>query len=276
MKIQIPNLMILMALCLLSINACVKPSAPVPADVAQSVPESVPSPSPEIRTDVLIYGGPGSWKDEVQSLKEILYTHGATYEVLTPGQIDQLTVDQLLKYRMLLIAGGDAPTVRKALSVETHFRIREAVQNRGLNYLGFCAGAWLAVAPAPPPNEDVVYGLGVVEGPILTENYLWKSGHAYGLDQTQFPDGRRMPLLWYGGPITPNASSGIVAKYADGTPAISQLWSGKGFVILSGLHPAANKKILNQIGIYNREAIAPEFAWSLLNGAIHQLPLPTF
>jgi glutamine amidotransferase-like uncharacterized protein len=276
MKIQISNLIVTAALLLLHLSACVKPSAPVPEQVSSPAPESVPSPSPEIRTDVLIYGGPGSWKAEVESLKEILYAHGATYEVLGPEQIDQLPVEQLLKYRLLLIAGGDAPTVRKSLSVEAHFRIREAVQKHGLNYLGFCAGAWLAVAPAPLPNEDVIYGLGVVEGPVLQQNYLWKNGRAYGLDQTQFPDGAKRQLLWYGGPITPNISAGIIAKYADGTPAITQIWSGKGFVILSGLHPAANKKILNQIGIYNREAIAPELAWALLNGAIHQIPLSTF
>jgi len=271
---------IVMTMIVLILNACVKPGGVTGESIV--APESFPpptapdSPIGNARTDVLIYGGPGSWKDEIAALKAILYSHGSTYEEILPTQLNQLSVEDFQKYRVILFAGGDAPTVRKALSTETHARLREAVQKNGLSYLGFCAGAWLAVAPAPLSNEDVTYGLGVVNGPLLETNYLGKQGHAFGLDKTSLPDGSIRKLLWYGGPITPDIPGGVIAKYADGTPAISQIWSGKGLVIISGLHPAANKLILSKIGILDREAIAPDFAWTLLQGAIQQKPLPAF
>jgi hypothetical protein len=47
-------------------------------------------------------------------------------------------------------------------------------------------------------------------------------------------------------------------------------------VIISGLHPAANKSILSRVHLFDPEAIAPDFAWELLDGAIHHRHLPTF
>jgi len=253
-------------------TACVQPSNPPLAN--KEAPEASVGTD---HTEVLIYGGPGSWKAEIDSLKTILYSHGVTYQELKPSQFNDLSLDELSKFKLVLFAGGDAPTVREALSVETRARIREAVQQRGLNYLGFCAGAWLAVAPAPAEGEvDVVYGLGVVNGPLLELNYLAKAGRSNSLDQARFPDGSQRKLLWYGGPITVDLPGTVLIRYSDGTAAASQVWSGKGLVIMSGLHPAADKPILNHLGLFDREAIAPEFAWSLIEAAIYQKPLPTF
>lgn len=257
--------------------ACTQPGAPIPPNTEQQLaPESSPPVAADARTDVLIYSGPGSWGAEIASLKEILFANGSTYEILSPQKLNRFTVEDYLKYKAILFAGGDAPTVRKVLSTETHARLREAVQVHGLNYIGFCAGAWLAVAPAPAPDEDVVYGLGVVDGPVLTLNFLAKQNRNFALDYAIFPDGSRRHLLWYGGPITPDVPGGVIAKYSDGTPAITQIRSGKGLVIVSGLHPAANKKILTNVGLFTREAIAPEFAWALFESVIHNKPLPAF
>ncbi len=251
--------------------ACVQPSTLIPADMA--LPESFGGVG---QTDVLIYGGPGSWRAEIEALKRILYDHKATYEVFTPAQMNQMKIEDYDKYKAILFAGGDASVVRSALSSQTHANIREAVQSNGLNYLGFCAGAWIAVAPEAAPGEDVGYGIGVVKGPYLELNFLAKSGQEHTLDLASFPDGRRRNLLWYGGPVTPNISGKVVVKYSDGTPAISQIRSGKGLVVISGLHPAVTKQILDYIHIGNAEAIAPDFAWSLLEAVIKQKSLPTF
>ncbi len=93
-------------------------------------------------------------------------------------------------------------------------------------------------------------------------------GKPFALDEAQFADGTRRKLLWYGGPVTPEIPGGVIARYSDGSPAISQMQSGKGFVIISGLHPAATKSILDWLGIRDQEAIAPEFAWELLRAVI--------
>ena len=262
---------ILIFLQLLGLISCVKPVAEAPIEI--NAPESMVGSN---RTDVLIYSGPGSWRAEVEALKVILFTHGASYETLTPEQINNLSLQDLTKYRAILFAGGDAPTVRRVLSTETHARIRDAVQKKGLNYLGFCAGAWLAVAPAAKPGEDVIYGLGVVNAPVLKLNYLSLQGSHYALDNSLFPNGIQKKLLWYGGPVTLDLPGTVVAKYSDGTPAISQVKSGEGLVIMSGLHPAVTKSILNYVGLYDRQAIDPDFAWDLLEAVITQKKLATF
>ncbi len=238
---------------------------------------SAPSINPGVdRTDVLIYGGIGSWRPEINSLKETLYSNGATYNEVKAPELDRMPLNDLIKYRLLVIPGGDAETVTKHLSPHTHARLREAVQIEGLDYLGFCAGAWLAVAPAPPPGKDVSYGIGFVDGPIQQTNFLYNQGFGFALTTAFFPDGTKRNQLWYGGPITPDVPGGVIAKYSDGTPAISQIWSGKGLVIISGLHPTATKSILTRLGIFDTEAIAPDLAWKILDAGINKKKLSAF
>ena len=254
-------------------TACAKPSGSPLGSPQFSAPFSSPG---DDHTEVLIYGGPGSWASEVESLKVILYNHGASYQEVSPAQLNSMSLDELTQSNLIIFPGGDAPTVTLNLSAETHAKLREAVQQRGMSYLGFCAGAWLAVAPAPLPHQDVSYGLGIVDGPVLEPNYLSKEGRHFALSKASFPDGTQRDLLWYGGPITPNVAGGVIAKYPDGSPAISQIWSGKGLVMVSGLHPTATQAILEVLGLINRDAIAPDFAWKMLDGVIHRKPLAAF
>jgi len=190
--------------------------------------------------------------------------------------LDSMPLDELSKYALMIFPGGDAPTITKSLTADTHAKLREAVQKRGVDYLGFCAGAWLAISPAPQPGEDVFYGIGVVAGPIQQQNYLYKEGREFAIAKASFPDGTHRDLLWYGGPITPDIPGGVLAKYPDGTPAITQINSGEGLVIVAGLHPTANLAILNVLGLSDPEAIAPDYAWKLIAAGIHHTPLPAF
>lgn len=43
-------------------------------------------------------------------------------------------------------------------------------------------------------------------------------------------------------------AGGVVARYSDGKAAISQAYSGKGFVVLSGPHPEAPQGWRNTAG----------------------------
>jgi glutamine amidotransferase-like uncharacterized protein len=225
---------------------------------------------------VLIFNGDSIWVSEADSIESILQDHRVSYQEVDSKGLDQMTLDQITSYGLLIIPGGYAPTVTASLSHQTHEILREAVQDRGMNYLGFCAGAWLAVAPAPPPGQDVSYGLGLIDGPLLTENYLEKEGFEFKIVPAEFPGGSKRNLLWYGGPITPEISGGVVARYPDGTPAITQVHSGLGFLTLSGLHPTATPGILSVLGFSDLSAVAPDFTWALLDSSMSQQPLPTF
>jgi glutamine amidotransferase-like uncharacterized protein len=243
-----------------------------PASSALNVPDDNPGTD---HTDVLLYTGEGSWGDEIDSLKQILFAHGKTYEEMDDGDFNALDADDLKMYSMVLFAGGDSDKVSAQLNPEIRSLLRKAVKEKGLNYLGFCAGAWLVVSPEPKPEEED-YGFHLIDGPWLDQTSFYNQGRKSAIANALFPDGRRRNLLWFGGPVTPDVPGGVIAKYPDGKPAITQLQAGKGFVIISGLHPAANKKILSKIHLFTKAPIAPDLGWTMLDAAIRGKPMAAF
>jgi hypothetical protein len=222
----------------------------------------------------MVFSGSGTWSSEVASIENLLTVNGMTYQDTSSAQLDAMSVDELAQFGMLIFPGGEGGTEAGSVSAQTHANLREAVQVRGVSYLGFCAGSFVAVAPAPAAGQDVSYGFGVVDGPVLNE---WtppdNPNASYEMTTDTFPDGASIELLWYGGPITPN--TGVIAKYPTGDPAISEMWSGAGFVVLSGIHPTASQAILDALGV---SPATPDTALAvqLMNAALHQQTLPTF
>ncbi len=245
---------------------------------AQPMPQPVPrsNPAPDGRTQVMIFAGDSAWSPEIDSVTEILYNHGVSYKSSDSWELNQLSLEQLSSYRLLIFPGGDAPTMTTSLTLGTRANLRDAVQKKGLSFIGFCAGAWLAISPLPPEGEAARYGIGVVEGPLQEFSFLEKTGQHWALDRITLPGHATRELLWYGGPATPETPGGVVARYSDGKPAISQLHSGNGFVIVSGVHPAATQAVLEALGLRSSEAVYPEFAWQLFEAGLKQAPMPAF
>jgi hypothetical protein len=150
------------------------------------------------------------------------------------------------------------------------------VQKYGLNYLGFCAGAWLVASPDSTTPQGESYGVGIVNDLFLKPTIYSTQGLEYTIVKATFPDGSERDLLWYGGPITPDIPGGVIAKYPDGNPAITQIWSGKGLVIISGLHPTVTKPILRVLGLFDSTAVDPELTWKILYAVIHGVTLPAY
>jgi len=255
----------------LALIGCASPADPLPAS-GPAVPAS--NPGTEL-TDALIYAGPGTWSQEITELANVLYQHGSTYVQMGAQELEALSVEQLARFRLIIVPGGDAWVFTHSLTGSARARLRTAVRERGLSYLGFCAGAWIAVTPEATINDNS-YGVGIVTGPIQEHSYLEKEGRQFALSRAQFPDGTQRELLWYGGPVTPKIPGGVVAKYADGTPAITQMRAGNGFVIISGLHPAISRETLLELNLLQLEAVAPEFAWRLIEAGLKRKELPAF
>lgn len=225
-------------------------------------------------TDVMLFAGSGTWGTEVNNLENIMNAHGVKYQVVTSAQLDAMSVDQMAQFGLMIFPGGSGGTEADSLSSQTHTNLREAVQARGVSYLGFCAGSFIAEAPAPAAGQDVSYGLGVVAGPELDYYYLENQGTDIAMTPLTFADGSTQDILWYGGPVTPSTAGGVIAKYPDGNPAITELWSGKGFVILSGVHPTADQATLAAVGMSSTDGTHQDTAYNLINAALHQQPMP--
>ncbi len=232
---------------------------------------------PPIRGEakVLLLSGSGTWPAEIYSLEKILREHGVQSRQATSQQLENLDLDSLASYSLLVVPGGNAITLTAELSKKTRLNIRTAVRDRGMSYLGFCAGAWMAISPGGTQTEAPPYGFGLIDGPLQSEAIYQRSGSAYTIADAIFPGGAKRPLLWWGGPITPEGEGSVIARYPDGGAAISQLSVGQGWAVLSGLHPAATPEVFEALGLDPATPTSLDFAWKLLQSALTKTPLPS-
>lgn len=224
-------------------------------------------------TGVLVFAGDGTWGTEVGDLEDLLTAHAVPYQEVTSAQLDAMSVQDMAKFAVIYIPGGEGGTEAADTSSATHANLRAAVQQLGVSYVGFCAGAFVAVAPAPPPGGDVSYGFGVVDGPVLDYYTGPGSDQTYAMTMESYPDGTSENILWYGGPVTP--AIGVVARYPTGDPAISQIRSGNGLVLIGGVHPDLSQGSLDALGV-SPDTPSQDIAWKILNAALTRQPLPTF
>lgn len=251
-----------------------------PTSLSQVEPTSIPRGTRSFQTDFLIFSGAGSWTPEVSSLKSLILSRGSTYQEADQSDLNSLTLDGLARFGVIIWTGGVGSTQMNGLSEATKIRLRQAVQERGVGWIGFCAGSFVAVAPTPPPNQNPSYGMGIVAGPLLEYYYLENELHAAGKsDFTIIPHtlsgGTKRDLVWYGGPVVPETQAGVIARYPNGEPSISQTWSGNGFVILSAVHPGAPQSVRDEFGVTDSDGTDFELAWAILEGALKQKELPS-
>lgn len=224
-------------------------------------------------TGVLVFTGDGTWGTEIGDLEAMLDAHGVTYQEATSAQLDAMSAQDMATFGVIYIPGGEGGTEAGNTLPQTHANLRTAVQQLGVSYVGFCAGAFVAVAPAPTNGGDVSYGFGVVDGPVL--DYYTGPGTDQTYEQTleSYPDGTTENILWYGGPVTPEI--GVIARYPTGDAAISEIWSGKGLVLIGGVHPDLSQASLDALGV-SPDTSAQDIAWKVFQAALTQTPLPTF
>ena len=248
------------------------PSAPTTGSVP-GVPVAPPTVTRNFSTDVMIFTGSGTWGTEIGDAEALFNANGITFQEVNSAQLDAMAPADMAKFGIMFMPGGAGGTEAGSVSAQTHANLRTAVQSLGLGYVGFCAGAFVAAAPAPTGGGDVSYGFGVVNAPVM--DYYTGPGTSAAYEETldTFADGHTENMLWYGGPVTPN--TGVIAKYPTGDPAVSEMWSGAGFVIVAGTHPDLSASSLSGLGA-SPATSAQDTALKIFNAAIHQQPLPTF
>ena len=239
-------------------------------------PASIPRGTRAFKTDALVYNGPGTWADEVPALENILSQHGASFKEVNAADLNAMSLDDLDQFGMIVWPGGLGGTQMLSLTSATKLKLRQAVQDRGVSWIGFCAGSFVAVAPTPEPGKDPSYGLSIVNAPELQYYYLENQGTDIAMTKANFADGTSRDLVWYGGPVTPEFDGGVVAKYPNGQAAISETWSGNGFVMLSAVHPAAPQLTRTFFGLNDSDGLDFDIAWKLLEATLKQSEIQAF
>lgn len=223
----------------------------------------------------LIYRGAGANASDVTSIGRILTSHGVSYSTADHTRFNSMTVADFAMYKVIIFPGGDSNPMNDNLTGRTRLRVKQAIVQYGVGYTGFCAGAWMAVGPYQSISSIPYWGFGFVTGAYL------KLYHPNGLTPmatmvpTKFASGDVRQLVWWGGPALPEIANSVVARYADGVPAIVAKWAGKGFVTITGPHPEAPQSWRDGL-LNDTDGLDYDVAWRLIKAAIYKSPLETY
>jgi len=238
---------------------------------------SNPKPSsPSYSTQVLLFNGTGVSTSDWQSTESIIKNQGWSYQLVNSAELNAMSLEELSNFGVIIVPGGYGGTITSNLTTAARLRIRQAVRDYGVGYVGFCAGAWVAVGPEAEGRTVAGYGLAVAQGSVLPSYYPGgNSSLTAAMVPVTFPDGSSRQLVWWGGPSTPEWSQGVVGRYSTGQPAISETWAGKGLVVISGPHPEAPQSWRATAGT-DSDGLDYKIAINMIQAAMNRQPLATY
>lgn len=241
-----------------------------------------PSQSEEVVQDsvtvskVLLFNGLGTSVSDWQTLEGIIRNMGLTYKLVNSAALNAMSTAELIQYKLILIPGGNSNVIINNLTLATKIKVRKAVRDSGVSFLGICAGAFAAVGIDTYSNTTAYYGFAVAQGDYLPHWYPGgNSTLITSIQKINFATGNSRFMTWWDGPSVTDWKAGVIARYPDGKAAISQTWTGKGFVIVSGIHPEAPKSWQYDTGV-DPDGTDYDIAIQLISAALNRKPLPAF
>lgn len=217
---------------------------------------------------ILLFNGTGVSVNDVAAIETILVNSHLNYATVNSTELNAMSRLQLLRYRLLIMPGGNFINMGNSLTAATAANVLNSVQH-GLNYLGVCAGGFLAGNSAYYNGFNLTTG--VTFGFYSAEN---KGVHKAAVAISS-PNAPTLQQYWEDGP----ALSGwgmVVAKYPDGTPAVTEGKCGSGFVVLAGIHAEAPEDWRRGMLFTTPVIIDNAFAASLIHAALHGTSLPHY
>lgn len=211
---------------------------------------------------VAIYAGPGAGYAAYWNLSQLM-TFSPLYDVTF---IDSETIrnGKLSSFDLLVIGGGYSPTLYKTFGENGCSAIRDFVRNGG-NYLGVCAGAFLALEKIRPDSPRI-------GGLVPFREQLEEAYRGWAQTTVRFTDdgfeklgilgGTKRHVLYWGGPVilpgspVADADIKVLAEYRGnmintfsgksispmtGHAAIIGGTCGKGKIVLCGPHPESSE-----------------------------------
>ena len=216
---------------------------------------------------ILLFGGAGTSVNDVAAVETILKDKHLEYSTVNSRQLNGMSASQLMAYRLMIIPGGNFIDMGNSLERGTTANIHNAVQG-GLNYLGICAGGFLA-------GHASYNSLNLTSG--VRFDFYSASNQAIRKTAVTITIVDTPPLehYWEDGPQFTGWGS-VVAKYPDGTAAIVEGTSGKGWVILTGIHPEAPESWRRGLPFTTPASVDNAYAESLIRAALNRTSLPHY
>ena len=217
---------------------------------------------------VLLFNGTGASPNDVAAIETILNNNHLSYSTANSLRLNEMGESQLRGYRLLIIPGGNFIDMGRSLNSSTAANIHNAVQN-GLNYLGICAGGFLA------GNSSYYNGLNLTSGVRFGFYSAEEKGIRKAAVAIVVAGAPTMEQYWEDGPQFTGWGA-VVGKYPDGTPAIVEGTSGRGWVVLSGVHPEAPAGWRRGMSFSTPAEIDNAYAGTIVKAALNQTSLAHF
>jgi glutamine amidotransferase-like uncharacterized protein len=217
---------------------------------------------------ILLFNGTGASPNDVAAVETILESNHLKYSTANSSQLNRMSESQIRAYRLLIIPGGNFIDMGNSLNPGTARNIHNAVQH-GLNYLGICAGGFLA-------GNSVYYkGLNLTSGVKFDFYAAENQGISKAAVAIASPGAPTLDQYWEDGPQFTGWGS-VVAKYPDNTPAIVEGISGCGWVILTGVHAEAPEDWRHGIHFNTTASADNAYAGTLIRAALNKVSLPHY
>jgi glutamine amidotransferase-like uncharacterized protein len=247
------------------LTGCGSPSS---AQQAASTPPVPILPAIAAAEPVLLFNGTGTTNSDVAAVEAILGNLNLGYITANSAQLDSLSEQQLAGYKLIIIPGGNSITIGENLSAAASSNIRGAVQAYGTHYLGICAGAFFG-------GYSIYNGVDLTGGVSFSFYAAENQGIHTEPVLISFPSGTRLDVYWQDGPQLSGWGS-VVAKFPDGTPAVVEGTSGKGFVIFTGVHPEAPESWRGSMAFSTSVSADLSYAATIISAALSGKPLAHF
>ena len=213
---------------------------------------------------ILLFNGSGTSANDVAAVEQVLRDAHLSYATASSRQLDAMSASQLRRYRLLIVPGGNFEEIGRGLTPVAVANVRSAVRD-GLNYLGICAGAFLA-------GNSPYNGLNLTAGVRFPFYAAEARGMRKGAVQIAIAGASPLEQYWEDGPQLTGWGD-AVAKYDDGTPAATQGKFGNGWVLLLGTHPEAPDSWRARLRFSTSGDSARAYAATLITAALNATPL---
>lgn len=216
-------------------------------------------------SQILLFSGTGTSPNDVEAFETILNNNHLNYTIINASVLNRMSESQLRTHRLLIIPGGNFIDMGNSLTPATAANIRNAVRH-SLNYLGICAGGFLAGNSTHYNSLNLTSGIG----------FSFYSAENKGIRKAAvaitYPGTPSMEHYWEDGPQF-TGWGGVVGKYPDETPAIVEGAFGKGWVILSGIHAEAPEDWRRGMTFHTPTSADNAYAATLIKAALNRISL---
>jgi glutamine amidotransferase-like uncharacterized protein len=213
---------------------------------------------------VLLFNGKGTSANDVRAFQSLLTRAHLAYSTADSSSLNSMDEAQLRAHRLLIVPGGNFIDIGNGLTPAASAKIRNAIRG-GLNYAGICAGAFFAGdSPANGLNlTGVRFGFYAAESRGIRKAAV----------VVATPGEPPLDQYWEDGPELSGWGQ-VVSKYSDGTPATVQGAFGRGWVVLTGIHPEAPASWRSDMVFATPVSEDNAYAERLIRAALNGTPLP--